>query len=146
MRLVIQRVKRAGVEVDGVMVGEIRDGLLVLLGVREGDSEDDVVSLVAKLVKMRIMADSEGKMNKSVKDTGSPILLVSQFTLHADTRKGNRPSFMKAADPDLAKILYGKFIELLKENDIKVQTGEFGAYMNIGVDLDGPVTIILDSK
>ncbi len=142
----IQRVKRAGVEVDGVMVGEIRDGLLVLLGVREGDSEDDVVSLVAKLVKMRIMADSEGKMNKSVKDTGSPILLVSQFTLHADTRKGNRPSFMKAADPDLAKILYGKFIELLKENDIKVQTGEFGAYMNIGVDLDGPVTIILDSK
>jgi len=143
---VIQRVKRAGVEVDGVMVGEIRDGLLVLLGVREGDSEDDVVSLVAKLVKMRIMADSEGKMNKSVKDTGSPILLVSQFTLHADTRKGNRPSFMKAADPDLAKILYGKFIELLKENDIKVQTGEFGAYMNIGVDLDGPVTIILDSK
>lgn len=142
----IQRVKRAGVEVDGVMVGEVRDGLLVLLGVREGDSEDDVVSLVAKLVKMRIMADSEGKMNKSVKDTGSPILLVSQFTLHADTRKGNRPSFMKAADPDLAKILYGKFIELLKENDIKVQTGEFGAYMNIGVDLDGPVTIILDSK
>lgn len=147
MRLVIQRVKKANV-VDTQTkkkVGEVKEGLLVLLGVKEGDSKKDADKLAEKLKKLRIMADDKGKMNLSVVDTTTSILAISQFTLYADTKKGNRPSFIKAADPKLAQGLYNYFLEKLREYDINVETGSFGAYMHIEAQLDGPVTIIIDS-
>ena len=144
MRLVIQRVKRAKVLVKGKdrVVGEIGMGLFILMGVTEGDSKQDVERLAEKVSKLRIMSDKEGKMNLSVKDVGGEILVVSQFTLYADTSKGNRPSFLKAGAPGLAKELYEHFISQLKEKEIEVETGEFGAYMEIDAEMDGPVTII----
>jgi D-tyrosyl-tRNA(Tyr) deacylase len=146
MKVVIQRVNRASVSVDGKTVGKIDKGLFVLVGVGQGDEKKDAEELAEKLSKLRVMSDQKGKMNLSVKDINASVLAVSQFTLHADTSKGNRPSFVKAADPNLAEILYRYFIKLLKEKGVKVETGEFGAYMMIECTLEGPVTIMLDSS
>jgi len=146
MRLVIQRVNSGKVIVENRTVGEIGKGLLILLGVGQNDSKKDADSLADKLSKLRIMADGGGKMNLSVTDTKTSILVVSQFTLYADTQGGNRPSFIKAKDPGEAKILYEYFIELIIRRGINVQTGSFGEYMKILADLDGPVTIVIDSK
>ncbi len=144
MRLVVQRVKKARVTrvEDGEVVGEIGNGLFVLLGVKKGDTEKEVNVSVDKLAKLRVMSDSNNKMNLSVVDTKSEILVVSQFTLHADTTGGNRPSFINAALPNDARKIYEQFIIKLKEKGIKVETGSFGDYMEIEAVLDGPVTII----
>ncbi len=144
MRLVVQRVEKAKVTrlKDKKVVGEIGKGLFVLLGIKKGDMEKSVEVLVEKLSKMRIMSDSEDKMNLSVKDTSDKILVVSQFTLHANTEGGNRPSFIEAEAPDKAKKLYELFIQKLKEKDIEVENGSFGDYMKIETTLDGPVTIL----
>jgi D-tyrosyl-tRNA(Tyr) deacylase len=146
MRLIVQRVNLASVAVGGKVVGKIEAGLFVLLGVKEGDSEKDAELLADKLSKLRVMSDSDNKMNLSVKDVMASVLVVSQFTLYADTTGGNRPSFIKAAKPDKAKRLYEFFVQKLKEKRIKVETGSFGEYMKINAVLDGPVTIILDSE
>ena len=144
MRLVIQRVEKAKViKVDGnSVVGEIGKGLFVLVGVKKGDTEKDAEILATKLSKLRVMADAEDKMNLSVTDIGGSMLVVSQFTLYADTAGGNRPSFINAEEPTRAKELYELFISKLKENSIDVETGSFGDYMKIETVLDGPVTII----
>ena len=145
MRLVVQRVSKASVSVKDSVVGKIDKGLFVLVGVKEGDTEKDAEILADKLAKLRIMADIKDKMNLSVKDVRGEILAVSQFTLYGDTSKGNRPSFIKAADPRLAERIYNHFVEKLKELDVKVETGKFGEYMEIEAELDGPVTIILEN-
>ena len=144
MRLVVQRVEKAKVVKvdDGSTVGEIGKGLLVLAGIKKGDTKKDVEALAAKLSKLRVMSDKEGKMNLSIGDIGGSILVISQFTLHADTKGGNRPSFINAEEPRRAKELYEFFIKKLKENGIKVKTGSFGDYMKIETVLDGPVTIL----
>lgn len=144
MRLVIQRVKKSKVSVDNKVVGEIGPGLFVLLGIGEGDIPDSVDALVHKLVKLRVLDDGKGKMNLSIKDVGGEILVVSQFTLYADTSAGNRPSFIKAAKPDVARPLYERFVQRLKEEGVKVATGSFGEYMQIESLADGPVTILLE--
>jgi len=145
MRLVIQRVKEASVRVVGrdKIVGEIGNGLLILIGVGEGDNKKDAEAMAQKLSKLRIMSDTEGKMNLSVKDIEGEILAVSQFTLYADTSGGNRPSFIKAAKPVKAREIYDYFVVKLKDLGVKVKTGEFGSYMKIKAELDGPVTILL---
>ena len=148
MRLVIQRVKKASVRVSetGKIVGNIGQGLFVLFGVKEGDTEKEAEVLAEKLVKLRIMADDKGKMNLSVKDVDASVLVVSQFTLYADTSGGNRPSFIKAAKPELAERIYNHFVEKLLKLGVKVETGQFGEYMEINADLDGPVTLFLDNN
>lgn len=147
MKAVIQRVTKASVSIDGSKKAEIGSGLLVLLGIGTTDTAEDVEWLSQKIVNMRIFSDAEGKMNLSVKDTNGEILLVSQFTLHASTKKGNRPSFIDAARPELAIPLYEKFIKTLSvEFDKEIQTGEFGADMKVELLNDGPVTILIDSK
>jgi len=143
MRLVVQRVKKGSVSAKGKVVGKIGEGLFVLVGVAEGDTEKNAEVLAEKLAKLRVMADKAGKMNLSVKDVDSEVLAVSQFTLYADTSKGNRPSFIKAGEPELANKVYKHFVTKLRELGVKVETGEFGAYMEIDVQLDGPVTIII---
>ncbi len=144
MRLVVQRVNKAAVRVKDTneYVGRITKGLLVLVGIGEDDNEKKAELLAEKLVKLRVMGDSEGKMNLSVKDTNAKILAVSQFTLFADTTAGNRPSFIKAANPELAKKVYDHFIDQLKKRKIGVEMGSFGDYMVIEASLDGPVTIL----
>jgi len=144
MRLIVQRVKRAKVTVKETreMVGQIDSGYLVLLGIKKGDGQKEVDHLVDKLSKLRIMADSEDRMNLSILDSGGEILLVSQFTLHADTKGGNRPSFINAEDPKKAQELYGLFIDKLRQKGVKVETGAFGEYMEIDAILDGPSTIL----
>lgn len=144
MRLVIQRVEKAKVTrvTDGKVTGEIKKGLFVLVGFKKGDTEKDAEMLAAKLSRLRVMADQSGKMNLSVSDTKLKILVVSQFTLYADTSGGNRPSFINAEDPDKAKKLYELFVEKLEGLGISVETGSFGDYMKIETTLDGPVTII----
>ena len=146
MRLVIQRVSKAAVYVDENEVGRIKKGLLVFIGVGKYDNDTDLTWLINKLVNMRIFPDQTGKMNNSIVDVNGSILLVSQFTLYASTKKGNRPSFVNSADPDNAKFLYNKFIAVLKELSIYVETGVFGANMQIELLNDGPVTVCLDSK
>ena len=146
MRLVIQRVSKAAVYVDENEVGRIKKGLLVFIGVGKYDTDTDLTWLINKLVNMRIFPDQTGKMNNSIADVNGSILLVSQFTLYASTKKGNRPSFVNSADPDNAKFLYNKFIAALKELSIYVETGVFGANMQIELLNDGPVTVCLDSK
>jgi len=145
MKLVIQRVNSAEVEnvEAGKIVARIGKGLFILLGVGKDDSEKEAFSLAEKVSKMRIMPDSQGKMNLSVKDIGAEILVVSQFTLYADTKGGNRPSFIKAAEPKLAERIYQSFIEKLISLGVKVSKGSFGDYMRIRADLDGPVTILI---
>jgi D-tyrosyl-tRNA(Tyr) deacylase len=144
MRLVVQRVEKAKVisEESGKILGEIGIGLLVLVGIKKGDSEKEVEILTQKLSKLRVMNDKAGKMNLSVSDVGGSMLVVSQFTLHADTSGGNRPSFINAEEPEKAKKLYELFIEKLKENGVAVETGRFGNYMKIEAVLNGPVTIL----
>jgi D-tyrosyl-tRNA(Tyr) deacylase len=144
MRLVVQRVSHASVSVGGKVVGRIGRGLFVLVGIKKGDTHKDAEALAEKLSKLRIMADAEGKMNLSAKDTNSEVLIVSQFTLYADTTGGNRPSFVNAALPEEAKGVYGHFVSELKGKGIKVETGRFGEYMRIEASLDGPVTILLE--
>lgn len=147
MRLVIQRVTRASVTIEQRLHSSISRGLLVLLGIEDEDTDEDISYLVAKLCGMRIFSDAEGKMNLDIRQAGGEILIVSQFTLYASTKKGNRPSFIKAARPEKAIPLYEKFIsETAKLSGRPCQTGEFGAYMDVELLNDGPVTIILDSK
>ena len=146
MRLVVQRVKKASVAVENKTVGSINEGLLVFLGVGKSDSAADISWLINKLVNMRIFSDDSGKMNKSVVDVKGSILLVSQFTLYASTKKGTRPSFTNSADPELAQHYYNNFGALIKEAKVHLQTGVFGADMQIELLNDGPVTICLDSK
>lgn len=146
MRAVVQRVLRADLSVDGKLISNIDKGIVVFWGVGEGDQEIDVIKLVNKISKLRIFEDENGKMNLSLKDVDGQILLVSQFTLFADCRHGNRPSFINAEKPERANELYIKAKELFAKENIFVQTGIFGADMKINVLNDGPVTIILDSK
>ncbi|OGM57797.1 D-tyrosyl-tRNA(Tyr) deacylase [Candidatus Woesebacteria bacterium RIFCSPHIGHO2_12_FULL_46_16] len=147
MRLVIQRVKKASVKVKNTerVVGKIDKGLFVLVGVKKGDTRKDAEILAQKLAKLRIMADPDEKMNLSLKDVDGKTLVVSQFTLIADTSGGNRPSFINAADPKEAKDIYEYFVTKLEEMGMRVETGSFGDYMEIETLLDGPVTIILES-
>lgn len=147
MRAVIQRVSRAKVTVAGKEAGEIGSGLLVLLGIEGEDTAEDRDWLIKKLINMRIFPDDKGNMNIAVTEAGGDILVVSQFTLHAGTKKGNRPSFIKAAKPDVAKEMYSDFVAVLKDRFTgRVQTGKFGAMMDVELVNDGPVTIWLDTK
>lgn len=146
MRAIIQRVKEARVEVDGEVVGQIGKGMLVLLGAGKEDTAEDVEYLVEKVLTLRIFEDPEGKMNLSVTDTGGEVLVVSQFTLYGDCRKGRRPSFDKAAAPELAEELYEMFVAKSKERGVNVQTGKFRAMMDVHLVNWGPVTLMLDSK
>ncbi len=147
MRVVIQRVSEAAVKIDGNIVGEISKGLLVLLGIAQEDTEQDALYLIQKLINLRIFSDADGKMNLSVQDCGGELLVVSQFTLYADTKKGNRPSYIRAARPEQAIPLYEFFLqELQKQFQGPIQTGKFGADMKVSLINDGPVTIIMDSR
>jgi D-tyrosyl-tRNA(Tyr) deacylase len=146
VRAVVQRVLQSGVEVNGRMVSQINEGLLVYLSVGKKDSRDDAEFMAEKIVNLRIFADDDGKMNRSVLDVGGAILLVSNFTLHGDCRKGRRPSFDGAAEPDLAKELYEKVGELIAEQGVAVEKGTFGEHMRISSVNDGPATFLLDSK
>jgi D-aminoacyl-tRNA deacylase len=147
MRVVIQRVTEASVTVDGIKQVEIKQGLLILLGIALGDCDEDIEYLVRKINAMRIFTDSSGKMNWSIHDAQGQFLVVSQFTLFASTKKGNRPGFTKSAPPELAIPLYNKFVDLLKQlSGLSVHTGRFGADMKVALLNDGPVTIVMDSK
>ncbi len=145
MKAVIQRVKESSVSVEGKVVGRIGKGLLVLLGVAEEDGEKQADFLVEKIIRLRIFEDKEGKMNLSLADTGGELLVVSQFTLLGDCRKGRRPSFIKAAKPEKAGQLYEYFISQAKAKGISVQTGQFRAMMDVALINDGPVTLIAES-
>lgn len=146
MKIVIQKTKEASVSIEGTIVGEITHGLVLLVGIEEEDQQEDIDYLVRKISKMRIFEDSQGKMNLSIEDVGGEILSISQFTLYADTKKGNRPSFTKAAKPDTAIPIYDAFNAQLRATGLSVQTGTFGADMQVSLLNDGPVTIIIDSK
>ena len=146
MRVVLQRVAHASVTVDGEIIGKIQRGFLLLVGVTHDDAMEDMEYLVRKIVQMRIFEDEEGKLNRSIQDIGGEILSVSQFTLYADTKKGNRPSFSKAAPGDVAIKMFEQFNGLLRDTGIPVETGQFGADMKVELLNDGPVTILLDSK
>lgn len=146
MRVLIQRVSEASVTIEEKVVGEIQSGLLLFLGIEAEDNEDDIDWLIRKITQVRIFSDDEGKMNLSVQDLNGSILVVSQFTLHASTKKGNRPSYIKAARPEIAIPLYKLFLEKMKNEKIPVASGEFGADMKVALTNDGPVTIWIDSK
>lgn len=145
MRAIVQRVDYASVKVERKIVGEINQGLLVFLGVGVNDNEEDLDYMVDKILGLRIFEDKQGKMNLSLKDVEGELLVVSQFTLYGDVRRGKRPSFTDSAGPDLAKELYEKFIEKCKGENLKVETGIFGAHMDVKLQNDGPVTILIDS-
>jgi D-tyrosyl-tRNA(Tyr) deacylase len=145
VRIVLQRVSRASVSVEGETVGEIGPGLLLLVGFTEGDDEDALAWMAEKVVGLRIFPDDEDRMNLGLDDVGGDILVVSQFTLYGDTRKGRRPSFVHAAHPDLAIPLYERFVQLLRDRAPgAVETGEFGAMMDVSLVNDGPVTLVLE--
>jgi D-tyrosyl-tRNA(Tyr) deacylase len=146
MRAVVQRVSRAEVRIDGRIAGKIAQGFVVLVGVAAGDGEADAAHLVDRILGMRIFADDAGKMNLSLAQVNGALLVVSQFTLLADTNSGRRPSFTKAAPPDEARRLYEHFLSLARVRGVKVEPGEFGATMEVDLVNDGPVTIILDSR
>ncbi|MBZ4037195.1 D-tyrosyl-tRNA(Tyr) deacylase [Flavobacterium sp. 17A] len=147
MRVVIQRVSEASVTVEGQKTADIQKGLLVLVGIEDADTQEDIDWLAGKIVKMRIFGDENDVMNCSVQDVDGDIIVVSQFTLHASTKKGNRPSYIKASKPDFAIPMYEKFVEALEiEFQKKIQTGIFGADMKVSLLNDGPVTILIDSK
>ena len=147
MRVVVQRVSQSNVKVSGVVIGEIKEGLMVLVSFIDEDNDTDLDWMTKKIINLRIFNDDEGKMNRSVQDVGGDILLISQFTLHGSTKKGNRPSFIKAAKPDFAKVMYEKFIKVLEQSLGKeIQTGEFGGDMKVSLINDGPTTIIIDSS
>lgn len=147
MRVVLQRVSEASVTIEGEKVSAINKGLLILLGIEDADSIEDIEWLIGKITKLRIFSDEEGVMNLSIQDVLGDVIVVSQFTLHAATKKGNRPSYIKAAKPDVAIPLYEKFISSMETAlGRKVQTGRFGANMKVALINDGPVTILIDSK
>ncbi|WP_110927056.1 D-aminoacyl-tRNA deacylase [Bacillus massiliglaciei] len=146
MRVVLQRSKAAQVTVNGETVGAIDRGLVLLVGITHGDTEADAVYLADKVVNLRIYEDEQEKMNHSLLDVGGSILSVSQFTLYGDCRKGRRPNFMEAARPEEANVLYERFNEILRERGVQVETGVFGAMMDVQLTNDGPVTLILESK
>lgn len=144
MRAVIQRVARGRVTVEGQTLAESGPGMVILLGIGPGDTEEKAAAMAKKIALLRIFEDEQGKINKSILDVGGAAIVVSQFTLYADTRKGNRPSFVDAAPPELARPLVDRFAELLREQGVPVQTGEFGAHMLVEILNDGPVTIWLE--
>lgn len=147
MKAVIQRVQEAAVTINNAVYNEIAEGLLVLLGVEEADDEEDITWLVNKLAALRIFDDENGVMNRSVEDVDGEVMVISQFTLHASTKKGNRPSYIKAAKPDISIPLYEKFVEAVTSRLNKTtKTGQFGAEMQVSLVNDGPVTIIIDTK
>ena len=146
MRAVVQRVKQSSVKAGNEIVGQIGRGLLVLLGVAKDDTAKDADYLVNKIINLRIFEDQDGKMNRSLLETGGELLAVSQFTLLADCRKGRRPSFVEAAQPQKATDLYTKFVDLVREKGVKVQTGRFRAMMEVALINDGPVTVIIESR
>lgn len=146
MKVVIQRVTKASVEVENKIVGEIKNGLMLLIGVDEDDTQEDADWLVKKILDLRVFSDDEDKMNLSVKDIKGEILCVSQFTLIADYKKGNRPSFIRAAKPDKAVPLFEYFKMMIKQSGLNVASGIFGADMKVSLLNDGPVTIVMDSK
>tara|TARA_B100000424_G_scaffold233356_1_gene196638 strand:- start:81 stop:554 length:474 start_codon:yes stop_codon:yes gene_type:complete len=147
MKVVVQRVSQSNVKVSGEVIGEIKEGLMVLVSFVDEDNDTDLGWMTKKIINLRIFNDDEGKMNRSVQDIGGDILLISQFTLHGSTKKGNRPSFIKAAKPDFANVMYERFIKVLEQSLGKeIQTGEFGGDMKVSLVNDGPTTIIIDSK
>ena len=147
MRVVVQRVSQSNVKVSGEVIGEIKEGLMVLVSFVDEDNDTDLGWMTKKIINLRIFNDDEGKMNRSVQDVGGDILLISQFTLHGSTKKGNRPSFIKAAKTDFAKVMYERFIKVLEQSLGKeIQTGEFGGDMKVSLINDGPITILIDSK
>ena len=147
MKAVIQRVSQASVTIDNEIVSEIKNGLLILVGIEDADAIEDITWLTSKIINLRIFGDQNDVMNLSVKDIDGDIIIVSQFTLHASTKKGNRPSYIKAAKPEVAIPLYEKFISQMElEFGKKIQTGKFGADMKVSLINDGPVTIIIDTK
>jgi len=146
MRIVVQRSKEAKVTVDGEITGQIKYGFVLLVGVTHEDRDEDAAYLADKIANLRVFEDSEGKMNLSLLDVGGEILSVSQFTLYGDCRKGRRPNFMEAARPEQAIVLYDAFNELLRDKGITVETGVFGAMMDVELINDGPVTLIVESK
>ena len=146
MKVVVQRALEASVEVDKKVIGEIKKGLMLLVGFTEGDNKETIVKMINKIINLRIFDDENGVMNKSLLDTKGSILSISQFTLYADTRKGRRPSYLNALRGEEATKLYDEFNQMLKDNNIKVETGQFGADMKVRFTNDGPVTIILDSE
>ena len=147
MRVVVQRVSKSNVKVSGEVIGKIKEGLMVLVSFVDEDNDTDLGWMTKKIINLRIFNDDEGKMNRSVQDVGGDILLISQFTLHGSTKKGNRPSFIKAAKPDFANVMYERFIKVLEQSLGKeIQTGEFGGDMKVSLVNDGPTTIIIDSK
>ena len=145
MRALVQRVSRASVTVQGEIVGEISAGLVVLVGVSRDDAEADADYIVNKVAHLRVFADEEGKFNHSAMDVGAELLLISQFTLHADTRKGRRPSFIEAAGPELAEPLFDRTVAKFRESGLRVAVGTFQAHMMVSLTNDGPVTIMIDS-
>jgi len=146
MKVVIQRVTRASVRVDEEVIGEIGPGLVILVGIAQGDTSEDIEYLVEKTINLRIFADTEGKFNLSALEVKGNLLLVSQFTLLASTRKGRRPGFTDAAPPDQADILFNQFVERARASGLKVATGKFQAHMLVEIHNDGPVTIVIDSR
>ncbi len=146
MRAVLQRVSKAEVEIDGGVVGRIGRGFVVLLGVAQDDTEQDAGFLADRILGLRVFADAEGKMNLALDKIGGELMVISQFTLLADTSGGRRPSFTKAAPPDEARRLYEHFLSLVRESGVNVETGRFGATMQVTLTNDGPVTIMLDSR
>lgn len=146
MIVVIQRVSEASVKIDGLIKSSIGLGLMILVGVEDADNEEDIDWLAKKIVNLRIFSDSEGKMNESLLDVNGEMLVISQFTLHALTKKGNRPSYIRAARPEIAIPIYEQFVDALKASGQPVGTGEFGADMKVSLINDGPVTIVIDSK
>ena len=146
MRALIQRVSSGSVKINGKVAGKIEQGLVILLGITHDDTESDVKFLADKCVNLRIFCDNDDKMNRSLLDIGGGALIISQFTLYGDARKGRRPGFSEAARPDHAIPLYEKFVEMVQKHKIKVATGEFGAKMLVDIKNDGPVTLMLESK
>lgn len=146
MKIVVQRVSKANVEVESKIVGEISEGLMLLIGICENDSEADADWLIHKILNLRIFSDEEGKMNKSIQEISGEILCISQFTLLADYKKGHRPSFIKAAKPEIAIPIFEHFLKQIKLSNLKIESGIFGADMKVSLINDGPVTIVLDSQ
>lgn len=146
MRVVVQRSKHASVTVDGKTIGEITKGFVLLVGITHGDTMEDAKYVADKIVNLRVFEDHEGKMNLSLLQVEGEILSISQFTLYGDCRKGRRPNFMEAAHPDHARVIYNEFNQLLRNQGVKVETGQFGAMMDVELINDGPVTLIIESK
>jgi D-aminoacyl-tRNA deacylase len=146
MRVVVQRSKEASVTVDGKTIGEITKGFVLLVGITHSDTTEDAKYVAEKIVNLRVFEDQEGKMNLSLSQVEGEILSISQFTLYGDCRKGRRPNFMEAAHPDHASVIYDQFNQLIRDQGVKVETGQFGAMMDVALINDGPVTLIIESK